>query len=893
MSKRIAIWSFFTTLLLTLHLLKLKSFDLSLDDDFIIGQATANGISIGKRIQQSYLLIGIGIAFCAGLYQLLKRFEESISKNQLAAFVDQLLQLGVVLGIISFFNLALIESTQLLGFLALLMLLFGRLKNLNQTLVESCTWVVIGLSFIANYTLFHSAVIGGLSSLILLVLIQIYSFDKHWVKLLSGMVISIPIVIFAGVESTLILNQRGVFLSNYWIFILVWLFVLGGFISLYLRRKAVTSERFIYRLLVPVALVGLAIVQAYSPLIVQPDEAFETANILNPVMQFHLFGEIPVLDNLSSHLVSDFFWSFIYSGLNGYRADSSLLIYNGLTYIFILLIIYFFLRTVVGNKPMVVLILFLLPAVLYFIPYYYSYALLPITFFYRYVQNKEKREVVYFLIAVCAVVLWRLDLGVSLVFALLTFLPIWFYFNKEGSKLLLKWIAIFGGTGAILGLLFVFNYPSEFHQLKTYFGANQAHGLPTVAYQEINAFYLHFLALPVLVAAVTLHSLAIFTKTENKAELAIQIILCFFYFFNLQRGLVRHSFMENNDTQISSFAWLILAFKCWLWTKQNSAIKVNSMLALAAVSIVPLFMSVNFLNGTQNVLQRNAQFSLKDFPKLESKHIDRVVPSPIFEQNNRELITFLTTELKGKQTFIDFSNTPLLYFYSGKNIPSYFNQYLQNTVTADLQLTNLKELKNYDIPYVVFSQTPETVYDNTDYVPNKLRYYKITEYIYNKYEPFAQIGSYRVWKRKNVTKTRSSARGTSRQPTELREYPKHDENWNLGLIPYYWKASKEEKFIRCVRKQAYIFNNAKLFWNHTIRPNEFIKITITSSADQQMYLTSYGLRIQMSLKKGKHTYFIPVGYSEQMKVNRAQFIDMLSDAKISVNQYQFVSLVNR
>ncbi len=883
MSKRIAIWSFFTTLLLALHLLKLKSFDLSSDDDFILGQATANGVSVGKRIQQSYLLIGVGLAFCAILYQILKRLEERINRNKLVGFVDQILQLGIVLAIISFFNPLLIESTQLIGFFALVLLIFGRFKNLNSSLLEPSMWIVSGLAFIANFALFHSAVIGGLAAILVLVLIQLYTFNTV-VKWISAILVSIPVVVFAGVESTLILNQRGIFLSNYWILLLLWLVIFSASFFFYIRKNQDSTERFIYRLLVPLAIIGLGIVQAYAPLIVQSNEAFETANILNPVMQFHLFGEIPVLDNLSSHLVSDFFWSFLYSGLNGYHADASLLIYDGFNYIFILLIIYFFLRTVIGNKPVVVLILFLLPAVLYFIPYYYSYSLLPVAFFYRYVQTKEKREVIYFLLATCAVVLWRLDLGVSLVFSLLTFLPIWFYFNREGSRTLVKWIAIFGGIGFILATLFVINYPSEFQQLKAYFGANQAHGLPTVAYQEINAFYLHFLVLPILVAAVTLHSLAIFKKTEHKAEVAITIILCFFYFFNLQRGLVRHSFMENNDTQISSFAWLILAYKFWLWTKENSTINVNPFMAISAVSIVPLFMSVNFLNGTQNVLQRNVQFSVKDFPKLGNKRIDRVVASPIFEQNNRDLINFLSKELKGKQTFIDFSNTPLLYFYSGKNIPSYFNQYLQNTVTPGLQATNLKELKNYDIPLVVFSHTPETVYDNTDYVPNKLRYYKITEYLYKNYEPFAQIGAYRIWKKKNWT-SKSLA---------YQKYPMHDEYWNLGLIPYYWKPSKEEKFISLKGKHglAYIFEN-KLYWHHEAHPNEFIKINITSSSDQQMYFGCAGFKIQMSLRKGKHTYFIPVGYSEQMKANHADYIDFSSEAKISVNHYQFVSLVNR
>src|SRR6218665_596127 len=577
MSKRIAVWSFFATVLLMLHLLKLKSFDLSLNDDFVLGQATANGISVGKRIQQTYLLLGIGIVFCILFYQILNRFNEQFERNSLVAFADLLLQFGLVLGIIGFFNPLLIESAQFLGFLALIMLVFGRLKKVNQSLLESGSWITVGLAFITNYLLFHSAAIGGLRAIIVLLLIQFYSLNQLWVRWLCAMIISIPVIVFAGIESTLMLNQRGIFLNSYWPLLMTSTVISGALFFFYIKRNNSFNEKFIYRLLAPLSIIGIGIVQTYSPLIVQPDEAFETANILNPVMQFELFGEIPVIHNLSSHLLSDFFWIFIYRGMNGYHADASLLIYNGFTHILALLIIYFFLRTVIGNKPVVLLILFLLPAMFYFIPPYYSYVLFPVTFFFRFSKTKEQRDIIYFLLAVFAVTVWRLDLGISLIFALLVFFPFWLFYHRTESKQLIKWVAIFIGIACILGGLFILKYPSEFQQMKGYFGANQAHGLPTVGYQEINAFYLHYFALPALVVAVMLHSVAVFKKSVNKAELAILILICLFYLFNMQRGLVRHSFMENNDTQISSFAWLILAFKFWLWAREKSTLKINAL----------------------------------------------------------------------------------------------------------------------------------------------------------------------------------------------------------------------------------------------------------------------------------------------------------------------------
>ena len=79
--------------------------------------------------------------------------------------------------------------------------------------------------------------------------------------------------------------------------------------------------------------------------------------------------------------------------------------------------------------------------------------------------------------------------------------------------------------------------------------------------------------------------------------------------------------------------------------------------------------------------------------KETDKKISRYQEDAIFARDNYlELKSFLDKNVPQPATFLDFSNTPMLYFYTQRNVPSYFNQYMQNTVDGYLQRENLKKL---------------------------------------------------------------------------------------------------------------------------------------------------------------------------------------------------------
>jgi hypothetical protein len=91
-------------------------------------------------------------------------------------------------------------------------------------------------------------------------------------------------------------------------------------------------------------------------------------------------------------------------------------------------------------------------------------------------------------------------------------------------------------------------------------------------------------------------------------------------------------------------------------------------------------------------------------------------------------------------------NTPMLYYYSQKQVPSFFYQSPQNVHSISMQKEWVKELKTANIPIVLMRHVPESWWDKTDGVPNEIRHYPVFEYLYKHYCFYDVIYGYEIWK---------------------------------------------------------------------------------------------------------------------------------------------------
>ncbi len=818
------------------------SIGLSKESNFLIGEATAYGIDINARIKFVYTLIAIGfVAAILTSYALSKFGTHFLSKID-SQPSHLILFLTLIFACVSmpnpfdsttfcFLNIILIAvwSLSILG--------FHLEENEIQHRLASHLIVLINV-----FVLFQNWIIVLLllGIQILIIFKKVESPKVNLVHLLIG---SLPIAITLGVELTMILNQRNIYLTNYWLPISLFVFVFA--LWFLVRKSHLKSELHqFYKIQLPLLIVSLASLMFYAPIQSWNSEMFEMANELNPVMLTAVYNKLPVLDFVSSHLFSDFSAQMVYVFLNGYNNTQDPTIYKWIPMIFSMLVSYYFLKSVVGEKLFVGAFILFLPFTTLFFPSVFGFVLIPILLIKKFIESSKTKFLWFSFVSVVLLGFWRVDLAVGIISSFVFVLPFLFFLKKEFRKSLIVFVSL----GLIIGgfILFLMNKmrPNLLQEMAHYFGAGQAHGIHTLTHNESSLFYLDFYILPIIIVSILVALIANRKNWISDSFYFPMLLLIGFYLFNLQRGLVRHSFVENVETIILSFSWLIVL----IFIHRFLAYRKLSLFFGGAL-LVGFFASINPSINWNSLLDADKKFSLTNLPELNETKIIRTIDKPTTDHD--ELVAFLKSNLSEKETFIDFSNTPMLYYYTQKEVPSLFCQYLQNTVDGFLQEKNLNLLRQKSLPYVVFNHVPRGFFDVSDGIPNEVRYYRITEFIYKNYKPFKTIGSFAVWIKK-----------TKKVQSELNLSNEID-RWYLGRIPYFWKAEKQQKgfkfsrTVSCKKEKNQLTN---------IKPGDFLQLTIQSIKDDNLILRGFSqdslkFECHMFLGKGTNKYLVPIGAS--------------------------------
>jgi hypothetical protein len=270
-------------------------------------------------------------------------------------------------------------------------------------------------------------------------------------------------------------------------------------------------------------------------------------------------------------------------------------------------------------------------------------------------------------------------------------------------------------------------------------------------------FKFHHYLFPFLSVLILL--ITMFSKKQDFISFSL-IYSVPFYLFNFQRGLVRHSFTSGTDVHLSSLVYLIFGLfaislimpyvnKNAKVTGQNRSIQLSLIFILSTSVTILLFKPGNYFNkesylhsGIKNVRSLIKDGSIK---KEWTKERDEYL-----EKNVEPFQKYLDSHFKKDQTFFDFSNHPLLYHLTGRTNPSYFNQFLQNVATVRQQEIIIDQLKDFDIPIVLYSYNPKEWLDMTDNVPNALRYHLVHQYIKENYTPLGMVNNKILWLRNDL-----------------------------------------------------------------------------------------------------------------------------------------------
>lgn len=834
-------------LLIVLPLLQ-PYFSTSFSDEstFYVSQATQKEVYVPGRINAFYSLLGIGVGVLLLVYFGLKKlFWKKFDQFQYISFFKWLLLFQIILSVTSFFRESIGDATRITEASIVLLLLVEifrkRLKQeLSETAIKSHFLVLLAVFFVSNNIYISSVAV------VAWILVSMYT-NQVVIKWVRGIVIAAPMLLVLSVETTLIFNQNGMhipYLISGLIFMLLYISFLRW--KKYLVR---TDSDTLEKIDVPILLLGGLMLMFYVPIVEQEMEMFELANGLNPVMMMSSHNLYPFKDYITSHLTSDFFFPSLYSLLNGATSDSSPMIYYGGNQVLGWLAIFWFLKQVFKDSFAAMIAVLFFPVITFILPLNFALLLLPAGFLLKYDISGKAKYLMYFSGVIILLLFWKLDVGIAAVGGALVLFVARITLDSVRRKILIRVTLICGVFGAIvLGTYLMLNY-DLLHQSMLYFGASQAHGLELLTREKSTLFYIDYYLLPILIGIVFVVLILLRERLSYNYWFWMLIFLIGVYFFNVQRGLVRHSFMERNEYCITSTGWLVLI----LFVSMILREKLVSLRMLATLTVLSIVFSIHSISRARPVFDID-KMKIDNLPDVSKGRVLRATKNIDFDTKVMPLVNFFKRNLKEDETFVDLSNSPMLYYYSQKRVPSVFSQYLQNTVDEELQLMNIELLNSLKLPYVVFSQHPESYYDNTDGIPNEVRYFQTVKFIYSNFKPWKQIGKYHIWKKK-----------ADFEP----EIAVNPDFWKLEAIPYYWGKQKTKK----ARKVSVVVEENEVLLS-MVDPGTMLELEILSTEDESALVVNENqtFKTKFTIKKGKHIYRIPVSSSYHLIKNDDRLI---------------------
>lgn len=754
-----------------------------------IGIATLEAFDVGARVSLFYRCI---LVFFAGLF-LLHLLAYFINKKTSQFFYSPELRMqnylslaGIFLCVLKLFDTELGETLEIIYFLQKLLFvgLILRLvfiKSFELSIYHyailicisvSAYFIVIDINDLAGYSKnpdFY-LVVGGIFCLLAIILnlfLKRHGGDK--IKTLAKLaqvllpLMVLPLISVLKGEVFLICKANKLALNQVFVYVVLFL-IMALWIYFRARRFNWQNTPAVYQILAkryfPWLVVSLTTYTFYAHFAQYYDEVFESGNVYLPIMEYQLFGTISPFEKFNPHLLSDYFFGLIYTFFNGIRV-SEVDLYDFLLNPISGLLYYYLLFYITRNPFVALFSVILFPYAEAFLPLGFCVGIIGVLALQRVIsQPPALRNYILFFLTILIMIAWRIDIGYTAVLAMPILL---FYYHYQDSNYKINWFILFKAIAilavssilimAILSGLRGINYFTKLPYALHYFMSAQSYGYNTIGWTNLPGYKMHYFVFPAAVA-VTLLVLALRFKSYNLTKgqrlTVLSLIYCgVFYFVNFNRGLIRHSLIEWTDVFTSSFVYIIMAGLVYVFLKPyNQSVKFVAFCAIAFVMIsnyrVP---DTKGLKSTSEIMQLKLKRStVPDLSKVTSRVNAPANAGAIY----KEFVDFIKANTAPDETFIDFSNKAMFYFYTQKETPSYFYQNPICSHNDFLQKQFISDLKDYKVPYLLFSTMGEYGFDIIDQVPNALRHYRMAEYFYNHYQPYVTLGRYVVWKQTGV-----------------------------------------------------------------------------------------------------------------------------------------------
>ncbi|WP_445717181.1 hypothetical protein [Flavobacterium sp.] len=577
----------------------------------------------------------------------------------------------------------------------------------------------------------------------------------------SIVLVSVPIVLSLLLELSNVVNLRFGYIFNSPLLLFTFLLLASFVIFYFLLKKyknTTFTKAYFESYFLSILLIGLLVILAQPWRMISPEnEFFETANHGLSIDHFFRYGSIPIIENFDAHMLHYQFFAFIYGFVNGYEPAATML-YANYFYVIEVLVLFFVFRKVFGklNSFLLVLCLPILTVVLN----EFTFSGLFILMLLKLINNKSTKNFYYFWIVAVFLCLYKLDIGYAAILAgLLTYVVLeYVIYNKITIKPIVK-------SGAIVGGVFLFIFCSicllkginPIFRLQEFLLAaksDQNWGVTRMGNMNHFLFRIAYYIVPVI-TIITFISVIIkyvfnkdkqlefFKNKQHLSAFAFFIFFVLFFFFNAQRGIVRHNFEYDNIKKIISTVPFALMMLMFVINKKNQLI---SALTILLFSFLILNASKPDFKNKHTTLFREAINSYSFHEKfLEAQRFDNTRVREAFDQSEIKMFKkLLDVVLLPEETYYDFSSKNFYHALTGRKNPSYVNQTPLMINGDKAQEIEINKIKEANIP-IILMPIKGIIWHAIDEVYTDFKYYKMSEYIYNNYTPLYRLPTFDVY----------------------------------------------------------------------------------------------------------------------------------------------------